>query len=310
MSEAVLLKRPQPPADFEPFWEAVVAESERLPLVVERVQFADDELPTHHVERVRWLGADGKGREGWLAIPKRPPKPLPAVLYLPGYGVSTVPINENTAFERHITFSINLHGYSVVPNVPYSPELGYFTHGIESPQTYVYRRVMLDCLLAMRVLATLPEADAQRLCVAGLSQGGGLAVMMGAWCRRVKAVVAELPALSYWEYLLGRPAWRYPLKEFTDYREIHQVPMESLLRTLQYYDAVNHAPKVQVPTQVSLALKDPGIRAPVVFSLYDALPQPKRLLVYEELGHDWSPEMRPRLEEWAESAYRSNASTT
>ncbi len=310
MSEAVLLKRPSPPADFEAFWQAVVAENETLSLVVERVHIPDDDLPTHRVERVRWLGADGKGREGWLAVPKTQPKPMPAVLYLPGYGVSTVPIGENTAFEQHITFSINLHGYAVVPNVPYSPELGYFTQGIETPQTYVYRRIMLDCLLAMRVLASLPEVDANQLVVAGLSQGGGLAVMMGAWCRLVQAVVAELPALSYWEYLLGRPAWRYPLKEFSDYCEAHKVSSEQLLATLQYFDGVNHAPYVRVPTQLSLALKDPGIRAPVVFSLYDALPQPKRLLIYEELGHDWTPEMRPRLEEWAEWAYRSNASNT
>ena len=45
-------------------------------------------------------------------------------------------------------------------------------------------------------------------------------------------------------------------------------------------------------------MKDPGIRSPIVFSLYDALKVPKRLLIYEELGHDWAPEMRVRLEEW------------
>jgi hypothetical protein len=38
----------------------------------------------------------------------------------------------------------------------------------------------------------------------------------------------------------------------------------------------------------------------VVFSLYDAMPRPKRLLIYEDLGHDWSPEMHTRLQEWAE----------
>ncbi len=296
--EPVLLKTPQPPADLEPFWRAVAAEADTLPLQLERVHFAEDDLPTHRVERLRWLGCDGRGREGWFAIPHTAPLPAPAVLYLPGYGVSTVPINENTAFERCLTFSINLHGYAVVPNVPYSPELGYFTQGIESPQTYVYRRIMLECLLAMRVLAAQPEVDSARLTVAGLSQGGGLAVMMGAWCKLVKRVVAELPALTYWEYLLQRAVWRYPMKEFQDYMERYGVPLESLLQTLQYYDTVNHAPFVVAPVQLSLALKDPGIRAPVVFSLYEALRVTKRLLIYEELGHDWSPAMRPRLEEW------------
>lgn len=296
--EPVLLKTPQPPADFEPFWRAVAAEADTLPLQFERVHFPEEDLSTHRVERLRWLGCDGRGREGWFAIPHTAPLPAPAVLYLPGYGVSTVPINENTAFERCLTFSINLHGYAVTPNVPYSPELGYFTQGIESPQTYVYRRIMLDCLLALRVLAAQPEVDSARLTVAGLSQGGGLAVMMGAWCKLVKRVVAELPALTYWEYLLQRAVWRYPMKEFQDYMERYGVPLESLLQTLQYYDTVNHAPFVVAPVQLSLAMKDPGIRAPVVFSLYDALRVPKRLLIYEELGHDWSPAMRTRLEEW------------
>ncbi|MCS6919783.1 MAG: acetylxylan esterase, partial [Fimbriimonadales bacterium] len=195
--------------------------------------------------------------------------------------------------------SINLHGYSVEPNVPYSPELGYFTRGIQSPHTYIYRRIVQDSLLAMRALAAQAEVDSSRLTAAGLSQGGGLAVMLGAWCKRTCCVVAELPALSYWEYLLGRPAWRYPLKEFADYMEMTSTPREAILSVLQYYDAVNHAPYVRAPVQLSLAMKDPGIRAPVVFSLYDALPQPKRLLIYEDLGHDWHPEMRIRLEEWA-----------
>lgn len=296
--EPVSLKVPNPPPDFVVFWESVVAEAEALAVQFERVHFPEEDRASHRVERLRWVGSDGRGREGWFAIPRSVPLPAPAVLYLPGYGVSTVPINENTAFERCITFSINLHGYAVVPNVAYSPELGYFTQGIESPHTYVYRRIMVDCLLAMRVLASQAEVDSARLAVAGLSQGGGLSVMMGAWCRLVRVVVAELPALTYWEYLLKRAVWRYPMKEFADYMEHTGASLDRLLHTLQYYDTVNHAPFVRVPVQVSLAMKDPGIRAPVVFSLYDALRVRKRLLIYEELGHDWSPAMRSHLEEW------------
>ncbi len=299
MSAAVLLKSPQPPADFEAFWNATVAEVDAAPLRYERVHYNSDDQPTHIVYRLRWVGIDGRGREGWYALPRGATLPAPAVLYLPGYGVGTVPINENTSFDRLITFSVNLHGYAVEPNVPYSPELGYFTQGIQSPQTYIYRRLVQDSLLAMRVLASQPEVDSSRLAAAGLSQGGGLAVMLGAWCPLTRCVVAELPALTYWEYLLGKTAWRYPIKEFADYLEMTGTSPETILSVLQYYDAVNHAPYVRVPVQLSLALKDPGIRAPVVFSLYDALPLPKRLLIYEDLGHDWHPEMRRRLEEWA-----------
>jgi cephalosporin-C deacetylase len=297
---AVLLKSPAPPPDFEAFWRAVVAESDALPIVYERVHHPDDDTPTHRVYRLRWQGADGKGREGWYAIPKHATEPLPGLLYLPGYGVNAVPINENTAFAQFITLSPNLHGYAVEPMVPYSPEYGYFTQGIETPQTYVYRRILIDCLLTARVLGAQLEVDSSRIIAAGLSQGGGLAVMLGAWCPLVRVVVAELPALTYWEYLLNATVWRYPIKEFADYMQATGRSPESLLATLQYFDTVNHAPFVRVPVQLSLALKDPGIRAPVVFSLYDAMPRPKRLLIYEDLGHDWSPEMHTRLQEWAE----------
>jgi len=296
---AVPLKTPQPPADFEGFWQAAAQEAQSAPLHFERVHQAGDDLPTHTVYRLRWAGMDRRGREGWYAVPRATTLPAPAVLYLPGYGVGTVPINENTAFEGLITLSINLHGYAVEPNVPYSPELGYFTRGIESPETYIFRRLLQESLLTMRVLAAQAEVDSRFLVAAGLSQGGGLAVMLGAWCPLTRCVVAELPALTYWEYLLGRTVWRYPIKEFQDYMEATGVSRDALLHTLQYYDAVNHAPYVRVPVQLSLALKDPGIRAPVVFSLYDALPQPKRLLIYEDHGHDWHPEMRLRLEQWA-----------
>ncbi len=298
---AVLLKQPAPPADFEAFWQAVVAESEALPLIYERVHQPEDDTPTHRVFRLRWQGADGKGREGWYAVPRTlQTGRLPGLLYLPGYGIGTVPINEHTAFDRFITLSPNLHGYAVEPNIPYSPEYGYFTQGIESPQTYVYRRILLDCLLAVRVLTAQSEVDGERIIAAGLSQGGGLAVILSAWCPLVRVVVAELPALTYWEYLLNATAWRYPIKEFADYLQATGQSVDMLLNTLQYFDTVNHAPFVRVPVQLSLALKDPGIRPPVVFSLYDALPRPKRLLIYEELGHDWSPEMHTRLQEWAE----------
>jgi cephalosporin-C deacetylase len=298
---AVLLKLPAPPPDFEAFWHEVVSEGDTLPLIYERVHHPDDDTPSHQVFRLRWQGTDGKGREGWYAVPRLPnASRMPGLLYLPGYGIGTIPINENTAFPHFVTLCPNLHGYAVEPNIPYSPEHGYFTQGIESPRRYVYRRLLLESMLAARVLSAQPEVDSARLIAAGISQGGGLAVMLGAWCPLVRVVVAELPALTYWEYLLNATVWRYPIKEFADYMQATGQPREALLSTLQYFDTVNHAPFVRVPVQLSLGLKDPGIRPPVVFSLYDALPRPKRLLIYEELGHDWAPEMRIHLQEWVQ----------
>ncbi|MCW5934947.1 MAG: acetylxylan esterase [Fimbriimonadia bacterium] len=302
-ANAVLLKKPAPPADFEVFWTVVVEESRQLPLTYERDHREGDDLDTHSVYRLQWQGATRETRQGWFLVPKESPADsLPGVLYLPGYGVSAVPPNPNIAFEGLTTLSVNLQSYPLTPVTLYEPSLGYLTQGIETPESYVYRRIVLDCLLALRILQAQPEADPLRLHAAGLSQGGGLALILGAWANALKSVVAEMPFMTYWEYLIGLPVHRYPLKELTDYLHAHRSQKEHVMHTLQYFDTVHHAPFLRCPAQISVGLKDPSIRVPVALSVYDALPRPKRMIVYEHTGHDWTPEMRPYLEEWVRAA--------
>jgi cephalosporin-C deacetylase len=297
---AVMLKKPAPPTGFETFWRRVKLESEQLPVQYQREHFPTDDTNTHRVERIRWQGADGTNRYGWYAVPHGMKHTLSGLLYLPGYGVSTIPVNDHIAFPETITLSPNLHGYPLEPNVTYEPHLGYLAKGIESPETYIYRRVVLDCLLVVRVLMAQPEVDATRVYAGGLSQGGGLAVILSAWSPWIQAAIAEMPFMTYWEYLMGVPSLRYPIKELTDYFQHDPAKQEQVLQTLQYYDTIHHAPLVRCPVQLSIGMKDPSIRVPVVFSLYEALQGPKRVIIYEQTGHDWTPEMRGFLMEWIE----------
>lgn len=298
----ILLKKPVPPSGFETFWRRVALEGEHLPIQYRREHFSADDTSTHRVERLQWQGADGTDRYGWYAVPHGTIGILPGLLYMPGYGISTIAINDNIAFPGIITLSPNLHGYPLEPNITYEPHLGYLSTGIETPETYVYRRVLLDCLLAVRVLMAQPEVDDTRVYAGGLSQGGGLAVILAAWSPWVRAAIAEMPFMTYWEYLLGVPSLRYPIKELIDYFQHDPARRERALHTLQYYDTVHHAPFVRCPVQLSIGMKDPSIRVPVVFSLYEALQVQKRVIIYEQTGHDWTPEMRGYLMEWVENA--------
>ena len=53
---------------------------------------------------------------------------------------------------------------------------GFLTRGLESPETYYYRRVFVDAVRAVQVLRGYALVDAARVAVVGASQGGGIAL--------------------------------------------------------------------------------------------------------------------------------------
>ena len=54
---------------------------------------------------------------------------------------------------------------------------------------------MLDCIRALDILCARPDVDAGRIGMTGISQGGGLALIVAALDARVRAVVSEAPFL-------------------------------------------------------------------------------------------------------------------
>jgi cephalosporin-C deacetylase len=106
-----------------------------------------------------------------------------------------------------------------------------------------------------------------------------------------------MPFLCQIAAQLQAPVYRYPLKEVTDHME--QIPLgrDRVLNTVSYYDTVHQAAFCNVPTQVSLGLKDPAARPDNVRAAFEALPGVKRLKVYD-WGHDWHPEMVVSNREW------------
>lgn len=297
----VLLKKPDPPADYLDFWQRAVAEADSSPLDALREHRASDDTVSHSVERLSLQSSDSSLRlYGWYAVPHKAEPPFDGLLWLPGYGLGgQVPVNEITAHPELATLSINLHGLQPDDYREYAPSDGYLTQGIESPDTYVFRRLVIDSIRALNALSEQPEANSGLLFVGGVSQGAGLALHLAAFAPKMQAVIADMPFMTYWEYLLGVPALRYPLKELNDYIGGDEKRRKAVLATLAYFETVNAAPHIQTPVQLSMGARDPSIRTPVVMSLYDALSCPKRMIVYEKHGHEFVPDEMPGyLREW------------
>ncbi|MFN3729277.1 MAG: acetylxylan esterase [Fimbriimonadaceae bacterium] len=288
--------RPDVPEDFESFWTPVIAEAEGSPLDFQRKPQTTVEAFPHRVDHVTFRGVTGEPLFGWIAVPPET-EPTASFLWLPPYGRESVMPNEYGTRIGFVSMSFNFHGEGAFHREAYVPDRGYFSHGADEPETFVFKRMLQNAVIASKVLQAQPECDIDRIGAMGMSQGGGISIWLGAWCPRIKAVCADMPFLSAMPWVFSQPVYRYPLKEVSDFMETIPVGRERVLHTLSYFDTLNMATRCSVPTQVSLGLKDPAVRPPTVKAVYEALPGPKRLIEYD-WGHDWHPEMVGRNRDW------------
>lgn len=292
------LLHPYPPDDLDEFWQAIQSEAESTPLDYVRRQAEHPAPQGLCVVRLDFRGVKGESLSGWLAHPCEISGRLPAFLWLPAYGRWSHLPDEYSTRPGMVSMSFNLHGLDAFHREEYTPSRGYFAEGIESPETWVMRKHAANTLLALRVLEAQSEADEGRIAVGGMSQGAGLAIWAGAWSRRVRCVVADMPFLSAMRYVFSMPVYRYPLKEITDFAGRIPLGMERAMHTLSYFDTVNLATRCTRPTQVSLGLRDPAVKPEAARAVYNALATDDKRLIEYPGGHDWDPGMVERNLEW------------
>ena len=277
------------PPDFDAFWAEASDEASQVSVDFDRRATSLQPLQTHRVELIDFLGAAGR-LHGWIAVPNDVTQ-APGFLWIPAYGRESHLPDEYSTRDGFVSLSFNFHGHAAFHKEEYKPERGYFSEGVGDPRTWIFRRMAMDCLIAMRVLAEQPEVDPERLASAGLSQGGGMAIWAGVHSPLVTRVVADLPFLSDMGNTLGKDVYRYPLKELTDYADSSGLGMEPVMRTISYFDTAHQATRLTKPVLVSLGEKDPAVKPASVRAVYAALAfEDKRLIEYPT-GHDWHPGM-------------------
>jgi cephalosporin-C deacetylase len=193
--------------------------------------------------------------------------------------------------------SLNFHGESSFHQEAYKPARGYFAEGADSPETWIFRRMFMDAVIAARILQAQVEVDEDRIGAMGMSQGGGMAIWLGAWCPVIRAVCSDMPFLGGVDVPMLEKAYRYPLKELTEFMDRIPLGKERVANTLQYFDTAVQATRCRVPTQVSLGLKDPAVKPSQARHVYESLPGTKKLITYEG-GHDWTPSMVENNRAW------------
>lgn len=254
------------PADFDDFWARTLDEARAFGggAVVERI---DSRLRHVEVYDVTFPGAGGDPIRGWFLVPTASTGRLPAVVEYNGYGGGRGRPHERLAWviAGYAYFFMDTRGQGSVwgsggstPDPagagPAAP--GFMTRGIESPETYYYRRVFTDAVRAIDALRTFDRVDPERIAVAGGSQGGGIALAVAGLASDLSAALPDVPFLCHFERAVGMTD-ADPYQEIVRYLSVHRDAAARTFETLSYFDGVNFARRATAPALISVGLLDP-----------------------------------------------------
>ncbi|MFC5502677.1 acetylxylan esterase [Lysinimonas soli] len=247
---AVLGDEPLPtPDDYRDYWDSALAAARRHPLDVD-AEVIDVGLTAIEVRDISFAGADGRRVSGWLRLPRARSGPLPAVVHANGYGAGRLdPIDDLTwagAGFAHLIMGTFGQG---------GGRGGQLLEGITDPERSYYRGVLVDGARAIEAARGLDEVDPTRVAMIGNSQGGGIALGVGALVPDLVAVLAQSPFLTDAPSALRR-AGSGPWLELRRYLADHPDHAEAVARTLAYVDGVTSARHATAPGWISAGLDD------------------------------------------------------
>lgn len=309
------------PQDFDEFWDRTLAEA-RAAAVAPRVEKVEALTPHIDIYDVRFSGFGGEQVGAWYLRPAGVTGDLPGLVHFAGYGGG-----RGIAYDRikwpaagFATLMVDTRGQGSLwssPGVTPDPHgsgpsaPGFMTRGIESADSYYYRRVFTDAARAVEVFAEFDGVDASRIAVQGGSQGGGMALAAGALAGRgglgasAAAVLADVPFLCHFERAVGFTGAE-PYEEISRYLGVHRDRQDEVFDVLSYFDGVNMAERITVPTRISVGLLDDICPPSTVFAAANRVAGAV-VDVYHHNGHDggdteqWQRQVRWLREElgWA-----------
>jgi len=302
------------PDDFDQFWAAGKAALARIPIdakVTPLPEYGNSSVDCFHVNLQNVGATAGVSRfYGVLCEPKAPGK-YPALLSVPGAGVRPYRGLAAMAARGIITFQVGIHGIPVTMEQSVYDSLGagalanYNTFGLDNRDRYYYRRVYLGCIRANDFLTSLPKWDGAHLAVTGGSQGGALSIVTAALDPRVRGLAAYYPALSDVTGYLQNRAGGWP-HMFRAQEGLQWHRSQDKIDTTRYYDVVNFARRLKVPGFYSWGFNDETCPPTSMYSAYNVIAAPKKLLLTLEAGHNNIPEQVVVVDNWLEAFLKTN----
>jgi len=277
--------------DLEAYWERTVDAFAAKPLNASVSEPVSLPFPYMEARRVSYEGFDDTPIQGWYLRPRfvEAGSRLPCVVHYHGYtGNKGYPEDFSQYLLMGISvFSVDVRGQGgdTGNRLPqdYGMTKGWITQGILDRDTCYYKALTMDALKAVEWAAIQPDVDASRICVAGGSQGGGIALMAAALSELPAAVVGHIPNMCHMDFGILNSTGS--LTEAADYVARFPDRLEQVLETLSYFDLLNLAHRVRVPAFVTVGLKDTITMPETIYAAYNRIKSPKQIHPYPFFGH-------------------------
>ena len=284
------------PPDFDAFWQETIGSARRHRLDA-RFEPVDYGLRTLDTFDVTFNGYGGQPIKGWFILPRQRQGPLPCVVEYLGYGGGRgFPTNwlvwasagfayfimdtrgQGSAWLNGDTPDVETEGSS--PQFP-----GFMTRGVLAPRTYYYARLFTDAVRAVETVTEHPAVRPDRVAVTGGSQGGGISLAVSGLMIEVKACMPDVPFLCHFRRAT-QVTDSAPYSEIVSFCKTHRDKVETVFRTLSYFDGLNFAPRAHAPALFSVSQMDQICPPSTVFAAYNYYAGPKEISIYEFNNHE------------------------
>ncbi|HOW00721.1 MAG TPA: acetylxylan esterase, partial [Rhodoglobus sp.] len=265
------------PADFDEFWDRTLAESRAAGGDVILVP-AESPVSELVVEDLTFAGFGGEPIRGWVIRP-RDSQPRATVVQYVGYGGGRGLPHEHLHWASsgfvHVVMDTRGQGsawgtggdtpdpHGSGPAFP-----GFMTRGIQSRESYYYRRVFTDAVRLIDAVRGFDFVDPIAVAVTGGSQGGAISLAVAGLVPGLRAVMPDVPFLCDFRRSVELTP-DAPFTELRNYLAIHRDVVDETFTTLSYFDGVNFARRATAPARFSVALMDPIVLPSTVFAAYN-----------------------------------------
>jgi cephalosporin-C deacetylase len=284
------------PTDFDTFWQSTLDDARAFPLnaTFERV---DHGLVAQDTFDVTFAGFGGQPIKGWLILPKQRIGKLPCIVEYIGYGGGrSFAIDWLLwASAGYAHFVMDTRGQGSTWSAGDTPDLysaggnahypGSMTKGILDPNHYYYRRVFTDAVRAIDAARSHSEVDASQIAVTGGSQGGGITIAAAGLVSDVVAALPDVPFLCHYRRATEIED-TYPYKEIAEFCHVHRDKVDTVFKTLSYFDGVNFSARAKAKTLFSVGLMDKICPPSTVYAAYNHWSGEKDIKVYPYNGHE------------------------
>ncbi len=232
------------PDDLREFWSGTLAEA-RGAVAEPKAEPVETGLRLVRTWDVTFSGYGGDPIRAWYHLPADASDSAPVVVHYQGYGGGRGLAHQVPwwTMAGYACLEVDTRGQGSGHTAGDTPDPtgsgpahpGYMTRGILDPQTYYYRRVFTDAVLAVDAVKSLPGADPGRVAVSGGSQGGAMAIAVGSLRDDLAAVLSDVPFLSDFRRAVEMATTK-PYTELYQYLSVHRDHVERVFHTLAYFD--------------------------------------------------------------------------